>query len=82
MQTKMSIKHKLMAYTLNVEFNYTMTAIARLMNVSQSTISLAIKEVKTWLIIYNLSKELAETRQHLLDCGFRPQIETAFREIE
>lgn len=45
MQTKMTKKHKLMAYLLNREFGYTMTDIAAPMKVSQPSINMSIKEV-------------------------------------
>lgn len=78
MQTKMTQKHKLMAWVLNKEFHYTMTDIANLMKVSQSTISMAIKEVEYWKTIQDLSTELAEARalisQYNLPYNNEPQL--------
>ena len=74
----MSKKHKLMAWVLNKEFNYTMTDIAALMKVSQPTISNAVKEVSYWKTINDLSKELDEARaiisQYTLPDNCEPQL--------
>lgn len=72
MQTKMTDKHKLMAWILNKEFKYTMVGIAQLMHVSQSTISLAVKEVEYWRTIKNLNDELSEARQIIANYGILP----------
>lgn len=72
MQTKMTQKHKLMAYVLNVEFGYTMTAIAKLMGVAQSTISTAIKDVNYMRTISNLENALCEARSLLIEQGIEP----------
>lgn len=69
MQTKMTQEHKLMAWVLNKEFYYTMTSIASLMKVSQSTISMAVKEVEYWKTINDLSNELAEARATISQYG-------------
>ena len=57
---KMSKKKKYMAYILHVdgEFGYTQKKIAALMDVSQSTISNAVKEMRYEAEIYGLKKEL------------------------
>ena len=56
----MSKKKKYMAYILHVddEFGYTQKKIAALMDVSQSTISSAVKEMRYEAEIYGLKKEL------------------------
>ncbi len=59
----MTRDHKLMAYVLNKKFNYQMKKIADLMNVSQSTISTAIKEVEWMNKINDLTKELEATKK-------------------
>jgi len=59
---KMTDKHKLMAYVLNKEMGYTQSAIATLMNVSQSTIANVCKEISFRITINNLEKELQEAR--------------------
>lgn len=75
MKSKMTERHKLMAYVLKREFGYNMTDIAKLMKVSQSTISMSIKEVDYWRTIRNLQQELNDTRQLLIEKGFdEPQI--------
>lgn len=71
MQAKMTLKHKLMAYVLHHEFNYTMTAISQLMQVSQSTISTSIKEVNYLITINNLEKELYEARCTIASYGIQ-----------
>lgn len=76
MQLKMTREHKLMAYLLNKQFNYTMTAISQLMQVSQSTISTSVREVEYWHTIQDLTNELAQVNQLLLAQGAQPQIST------
>ena len=60
---KMSKKKKYMAYILHDddEFGYTQKKIAALMEVSQSTISSAVKDMRYEAEIHGLKKELAET---------------------
>lgn len=71
MKQKMTDKHKFAAFVLNTDedFGYSMTDIARLMKVSQSTISNSIKEVKYRQTISDLQKELemakAEIRKEI-----------------
>lgn len=67
---KMTDKHKLMAYLLNKEMGYTMTDIAKLMKVAQSTISNAIKETELRRKISNLEYELQEAKKELLNLGY------------
>lgn len=73
---KMTEKHKAMAYVLNVEFGYSMTKIANLMDVSQSTISNAIKDFKFKKYINDLEEELNQARMELKKLGYgnNPQI--------
>ncbi|MGM2692752.1 hypothetical protein ACS2QQ_27390 [Bacillus cereus group sp. Bce032] len=60
MRKKLTDKKKLMAYVLNKDedFGYTMEKIGKMMGVSQSTISAAIKEVTLRKQIYDLQTEL------------------------
>lgn len=60
---KMTDKHKLMAYVLNKEMGYTQSAIATLMQVSQSTVANMCKEASFRVSINNLEKELKEARK-------------------
>ena len=59
---KMSDKHKMMAYVLNKEMGYTQAAIAKLMQVSQSTVANMCKEISFRITINNLENELHEAR--------------------
>ena len=70
---KMSDRHKVMAYVLYKEFGYRQAAIAQLMQVSQSTIANAVKEVSFRLTIQNLEKELQEARILLEEKGLLPE---------
>ena len=67
MKQKMTDKHKLAAFVLNTDddFKYSMTDIATLMKVSQSTISNSIKEVRYKQTISNLQKELEATKAEI-----------------
>ncbi|BCC15139.1 hypothetical protein [Bacillus cereus] len=69
MRKKLSDKKKLMAYILNKDedFNYTMEKIGKMMDVSQSTISTAIKEVTFRKQIQDLQTELNATKAMLTD---------------
>lgn len=60
MKAKLTEQEKFLAYVLNkhMNFQYTMARIGLLMNVSQSTISNAIKEVEYLRVIRNLEQEL------------------------
>lgn len=73
MRAKGEEKHKVMAYLLNVEFGYTMTAIAQLMQVTQPTISNWIKEAGMQIRINALTQELAEARNEIARLGLTPQ---------
>lgn len=66
----MTDKHKLMAYLLNKEMGYSMTDIAKLMKVAQSTISNSIKEIEFRKKISNLEYQLQETKKELLALGY------------
>lgn len=72
MKSKMTPKHKLMAYVLNREYGYSMKKIGELMNVAQSTISKAVNEAEYWVKINNLQQELYAARQELIENGFEP----------
>lgn len=69
---KMTERHKAMAYVLNREFGYPMTAIATLMGVAQSTISSAIKDFEYQRLIRNLEQELNNARIELNKLGYNP----------
>ena len=69
---KMTERHKAMAYILNREFGYPMTAIANLMGVAQSTISSAIKDFEYQRLIRNLEQELNNARIELNKLGYNP----------
>ena len=77
---KMSDRHKLMAFVLHKEFGYRQGAIGQLMQVSQSTIANAVKEVSFRMTIQNLERELQETRYLLQEQGIRPEIPQLFIE--
>lgn len=57
-------KAKALAYVLWNEFNAKQTDIARVLNVSEPTISLWLKEMKLRAEIHQLSHELNEARQY------------------
>lgn len=69
MRKKLTDKKKLMAYVLNKDedFCYTMEKIGKMMDVSQSTISAAIKEVTFRKQIQDLQTELNATKAMLTD---------------
>lgn len=67
---KMTERHKAMAYVLNKEFGYTMEKIGKLMEVSQSTISSAIKDFEYQRVIRNLEQELINAREELKGLGY------------
>lgn len=69
---KMTERHKAMAYVLNKEFGYPMTAIGTLMGVAQSTISSAIKDFEYQRLIKNLEQELDNARMELKALGYNP----------
>lgn len=67
MQAKLTDLEKRMAYVLNkdINFGYSMSSIGKLMGVSQSTISNAIKQVDYLRQITNLEMELEEAKRQL-----------------
>ncbi len=69
MKRLMTEKHQLMAYVLNKIFHYTMSDIANLMKVSQSTISNAIRDVEYRRTIQDLQDELDRTQNELIRRG-------------
>ena len=70
---KMSYRHKFMAYILNKEFEYRQTDIAKLMNVSQSTIATCIKEITYRLQFEDLKKDLEDARKILQNQNLKPE---------
>lgn len=75
MKRKLSDKKKCMAYVLNrdPDFGYSQKKIAKMMDVSQSTISNAIDDVLQWLEIRDLTQQLEEARNLLANQGFLPE---------
>ena len=69
---KMTPKHKIMAYVLtkDPDFSYTQWKVAELFGVSQSRISEAVKEIEYQRRISYLENELAQTRQELMSLGY------------
>lgn len=64
-------KAKMLAYVLWNEFNAKQVSIAKVLNVSEPTISLWLKEMKLRASIHSLSKQLAEVRA--IAQGFQEQ---------
>ena len=71
--TKISDKHKTIAYVLNKEMGYTQTSIANLMKVSQSTVANMCKEISFRIKINNLERELQEARITIQQNGIAVQ---------
>lgn len=71
----MSDKKKLMAFVLNKDsdFDCSMSKIGNLFNVSQSTVSSAIKEIGYKKQIMDLEDEIKETRKQLIEQNFQNQ---------
>lgn len=69
MKRKMTNKKKLMAYVLNKDPDFDISAkkISKLFDVSQSTISNSIKEVSYEKRIYDLETELSKAKKAVLD---------------
>lgn len=63
----------LMTYVLWIEFRYTIAQIASLTNIPHSTVCAIIKSVGYEVTINDLSKEINETKQLLLEKGFKIQ---------
>ena len=75
MKKKMSDKKKLMAYVLNKDedFGYSMDKISNLMDVAQSTVSNAVKEVTLKKKIYDLQNELNQVKGQLMSSEYKNQ---------
>ena len=75
---RLTIKHSAIAYILNREMGYTQSAIAKLMGVSQGTVSNMIKEFEYQREIRNLQKELDDARAIIEKQKLLPQNEDYF----
>ena len=74
----LTIKHSAIAYILNREMGYTQSAIAKLMGVSQGTVSNMIKEFEYQREIRNLQKDLDDARAIIEKQKLLPQNEDYF----
>lgn len=75
---RLTIKHSAIAYILNREMGYTQSAIAKLMGVSQGTVSNMIKEFEYEREIRNLQKDLEDARAIIEKNNLLPQNEDYF----
>jgi len=75
---RLTIKHSAIAYILNREMGYTQNAIAKLMGVSQGTVSNMIKEFEYQREIRNLQKDLDDARAIIEKQKLLPQNEDYF----
>ena len=75
---RLTIKHSAIAYILNREMGYTQSAIAKLMGVSQGTVSNMIKEFEYQREIRNLQKDLDDARAIIEKQKLLPQNEDYF----
>ena len=75
---RLTIKHSAIAYILNREMAYTQSAIAKLMGVSQGTVSNMIKEFEYQREIRNLQKDLDDARAIIEKQKLLPQNEDYF----
>ena len=75
---RLTIKHTAIAYILNREMGYTQSAIAKLMGVSQGTVSNMIKEFEYQREIRNLQKDLDDARAIIEKQKLLPQNEDYF----
>ena len=75
---RLTIKHSAIAYILNREMGYTQNAIAKLMGVSQGTVSNMIKEFEFQTKIRNLQKDLDDERAIIEKQNLLPQNEDYF----
>ena len=75
---RLTIKHSAIAYILNREMGYTQNAIAKLMGVSQGTVSNMIKEFEFQTKIRNLQKDLDDARAIIEKQKLLPQNEDYF----
>ena len=73
---RLTIKHSAIAYILNREMGYTQSAIAKLMGVSQGTVS--NKEFEYQREIRNLQKDLDDARAIIEKQKLLPQNEDYF----
>ena len=76
--SRLPIKHSAIAYILNREMGYTQSAIAKLMGVSQGTVSNMIKEFEYQREIRNLQKDLDDARAIIEKQKLLPQNEDYF----
>lgn len=72
MSRKLSMQHMAVAYLLNEELHYNQADIAKLMRVSQGTISNMIRDFKYQMQLQNLQKELDNARQILAENNLLP----------
>lgn len=75
---RLTIKHSAITYILNREMGYTQSAIAKLMGVSQGTVSNMIKEFEYQREIRNLQKDLDDARAIIEKQKLLPQNEDYF----
>lgn len=75
---RLTIKHSAIAYILNREMGYTQSAIAKLMGVSQGTVSNMIKEFEYQREVRNLQKDLDDARAIIEKQKLLPQNEDYF----
>ena len=75
---RLTIKHSAIAYILNRGMGYTQSAIAKLMGVSQGTVSNMIKEFEYQREIRNLQKDLDDARAIIEKQKLLPQNEDYF----
>ena len=75
---RLTIKHSAIEYILNREMGYTQNAIAKLMGVSQGTVSNMIKEFEFQTKIRNLQKDLDDARAIIEKQNLLPQNEDYF----
>ena len=75
---RLTIKHSAIAYILNREMGYTQSAIAKLMGVSQGTVSNMIKEFEYQREIRNLQKDRDDARAIIEKQKLLPQNEDYF----
>ena len=75
---RLTIKHSAIAYILNREMGYTQSAIAKLMGVSQGTVSNMIKEFEYKREIRNLQKDLDDASAIIEKQKLLPQNEDYF----
>lgn len=71
MKSKLNARQKFMVYVLNTDddFNKSQTDIAKFMNISQSTVSNAIRDTRHLLELKELKSELNEAKQLLIEYG-------------